>query len=721
MRHPYRRICLFFVLVQLFFCQPLHAEDGYELWLRYPLVTDAKLLSHYREILQEIVIPDTSPTLRAARAELERGLGGLLGQPVVFASEVGQNNALIAGTPTSSEIVAGLGLDARLSDLGEEGYLLLTTDVQGKNATVIAANTDVGVLYGVFHLLRLVQTYRPIDDLNVASVPKVLHRLLNHWDNLDGTVERGYAGFSLWDWHKLPDYLDPRYTDYARANASLGINGTVLTNVNANAMVLTPMYLEKAAALADVFRPYGIRVYLTARFNAPMEIGGLQTADPIDPDVQAWWRAKVDEIYRYIPDFGGFVVKANSEGQPGPQDYGRTHADGANLLADALAPHGGVVMWRAFVYSNEEPEDRAKQAYNEFTTLDGAFRENVLVQVKNGPIDFQPREPFHPIFGAMPKTPLMIELQITKEYLGFATHLVYLAPMWKEVLDSDTYAEGEGSLVARVIDGSLHGYTHTAMAGVANTGTDRNWSGSHFDQANWYAFGRLAWDHTLDAGEIAEEWIRATFTNDPAFVEPVRAMMMGSWEAAINYMTPLGLHHIMGESHHYGPAPWVSGGPRADWTSVYYHRADSLGIGFDRTAAGSDAVSQYFPPVRDRFADPKRSEKYLLWFHHVPWDYELTTGETLWEGLVHRYHAGVDSVRAMQKTWDSLEGYIDQPRYEQVRAFLKIQEKEARWWRDACLLYFQTFSRRPFPEGLEKPAHTLDYYMSLSFPYAPGI
>src|SRR5690606_19922947 len=367
-----------------------------------------------------------------------------------------------------------------------------------------------------------------------------------------------------------------------------------------------------------------IRVYLTARFNAPMEIGSLQTADPIDPDVQAWWRAKVDEIYRYIPDFGGFVVKANSEGQPGPQDYGRTHADGANLLADALAPHGGVVMWRAFVYSNEEPEDRAKQAYNEFTTLDGAFRENVLVQVKNGPIDFQPREPFHPLFGAMPKTPLMIELQITKEYLGFATHLVYLAPMWKEVLDSDTYAEGEGSLVARVIDGSLHGYTHTAMAGVANTGTDRNWSGSHFDQANWYAFGRLAWDHTLDAGEIAEEWIRATFTNDPAFVEPVRAMMMGSWEAAINYMTPLGLHHIIGESHHYGPAPWVSGGPRADWTSVYYHRADSLGIGFDRTAAGSDAVSQYFPPVRDRFADPKRSEKYLLWFHHVPWDYELT-------------------------------------------------------------------------------------------------
>ena len=420
--------------------------------------------------------------------------------------------------------------------------------------------------------------------------------MLNHWDNLDRTVERGYAGFSLWDWHKLPDYLDPRYTDYARANASLGINGTVLTNVNANATSLLPEYLAKAAALAAVFRPYGIRVYLTARFSAPVEIGGLKTADPLDPVVAGWWKRKADEIYALIPDFGGFLVKANSEGQPGPQDYGRTHADGANMLADALAPHGGVVLWRAFVYSNDVPEDRAKQAYGEFQPLDGRFRPNVLVQVKNGPIDFQPREPFHPLFGAMPKTPLMMELQITKEYLGFATHLAFLGPLFEEALRADTHAKGEGSTVAKVIDGSLHGYATTGIAGVANVGTDRNWCGGVFACANWYAFGRLAWDHTLTSDRVADEWVRLTFGNDPALVAPVKEMMLGSREAVVDYMTPLGLVHLMAEGHHYGPGPWVSTARRADWNSVYYHRADANGIGFDRTASGSNAVAQYFPP-----------------------------------------------------------------------------------------------------------------------------
>ena len=698
------------------------AEDGYDLWLRYHPIEDENTLEHYRTSISEWVVGGQSETLELVRQELRRGLDGLMDLEIPMAITVGRDNALVVGTPGTSPTVASVNLGSALAEAGDEGYVIRTTTVLGRRATIIAANTDAGVLYGVFHFLRLLQMHRRIDDLDIVSAPAIRHRILNHWDNLDRTVERGYAGFSLWDWHRLPDYVDPRYTDYARANASVGINGTVLTNVNANALVLTPMYLEKAAALADVFRPYGIRVYLTARFSAPSEIGGLETADPLDPSVRAWWAAKADEIYRHIPDFGGLLVKANSEGQPGPQDYGRTHAEGANMLADAVAPHGGVVMWRAFVYSSDEPEDRARQAYNEFVPLDGSFRENVLVQVKNGPIDFQPREPFHPLFGAMPETPLMMEFQITKEYLGFSTHLVYLAPLFKEVLDADTYARGEGSSVANVIDGSLHGYERTGIAGVSNIGTDRNWTGSHFDQANWYAFGRLAWDHGLEPEEIAREWIRATFTNDPSFLEPAAKIMLGSREAAVNYMTPLGLHHLMARGHHYGPGPWVSGGPRADWTSVYYHRADSIGIGFDRTRGGSDAVSQYFPPLDEIFGSREEvPPEYLLWFHHVAWDDEMESGRTLWDELVHRYYAGVRSVEAMRETWSSLRDLIDAERYNQVQAFLGIQVREARWWRDACVLYFQTFSKRPVPEGLERPSRSLEHYRTLSFPYAPGI
>jgi alpha-glucuronidase len=566
----------------------------------------------------------------------------------------------------------------------------------------------------------MLKTQKNIEEVSVVSKPRIQHRVLNHWDNLDRTVERGYAGFSIWDWHKLPDYIKPRYKDYARANASIGINGTVLTNVNANSDVLTPQYLEKVAALADVFRPYGIKVYLTARFSAPVEIGGLETADPLEPAVVSWWKNKVDEIYEYIPDFGGFLVKANSEGQPGPQDYGRSHAVGANMLADALAPHDGIVMWRAFVYSNEVPEDRAKQAYNEFTPLDGKFRDNVLVQVKNGPIDFQPREPFHPLFGAMPETPLMMEFQITKEYLGQATHLVYLAPLYKEALYSDTYAEGEGSRVAKVVDGSLEDHEISGIAGVSNIGTDRNWCGHTFDQANWYAYGRLAWDHSLSSVDIAEEWLRMTFTNDPDFIGPVKEMMLASREITVNYMTPIGLAHIMGWGHHYGPAPWIDEG-RADWTSVYYHRADTGGIGFDRTASGSNAVNQYYDPVAERFADPETCpEKYLLWFHHLPWDYSTNSGRTLWKELVYRYYNGTDSVRWMQETWNSVKGMIDRQRHDKVSEFLDIQLQEAEWWRNACLLYFQTYSRRPVPAKYEKPSKSLLHYKNLKFKYAPG-
>jgi alpha-glucuronidase len=681
------------------------AEDGYDLWLRYRPLAAAQ-----RPAIRTIAPSADTPTLKIARAELQRGLDGL-----VRGAASPDGPSILLGTPAGSPAVAALNLP--LKGAGQEGYLIRTV---GKT-TVVAANSDIGVLYGVFHYLRLVQTGQDVDKLDILSAPKVNHRLLNHWDNLDGHVERGYAGASLWDWWKLPDYLDSRYVDYARANASIGINGTVLNNVNAKADSLTAPYIAKAAALADVFRPYGIKVYLSARFSAPIEIGGLKTADPLDPAVQAFWKAKADEIYKAIPDFGGFLVKANSEGQPGPQDYGRTHVDGANMLADAVGPHGGIVMWRAFVYSHEQPDDRAKQGYSEFKPFDGQFRDNVIVQVKNGAIDFQPREPFHPLFGAMPKTNLGMEFQITKEYLGFATHLVYLGPLYEETLKSDTYAHGAGSTVAKVVDGTLDNRPLTLMAGVSNIGRDRNWSGSQFDQANWYVFGRLAWDPEASTQGIAADWAKMTFSTDPRFVAPTVAMMMGSREAAVDYMTPLGLHHQMGRGHHYGPGPWVTGGPRADWTSVYYAKAGKDGIGFDRTVTGSNATAQYAPVVAKRFTDLKTvDEKELLWFHHLPWTYRLKSGQTLWDGLVTHYSRGVATVDGMGKTWADLAPYVDPERHAQVADFLAIQRTEAQWWRDASIAYFQTFSGLPLPAGEAPPAHALDYYEALSFPYAPG-
>jgi len=524
--------------------------------------------------------------------------------------------------------------------------------------------------------------------------------MLNHWDNLDRTVERGYAGASLWNWHKLPGYIDPRYEDYARANASIGINGTVLTNVNANALVLTPMYLEKVAALADVFRPYGIKVYLTARFSAPIEIGGLETADPLNAEVKAWWKSKAAEIYDSIPDFGGFLVKANSEGQPGPQNYGRSHADGANMLADALAPHGGAVIWRAFVYSELDPTDRAKQAYSKFVPADGSFRQNVLIQSKNGPIDFQPREPFHPMFGAMPETPLMMEFQITQEYLGFSTHLAFLPTLYEEVLQADTYRKGKGSTVAKVIDGSLHDKRLTGMSGVSNIGSDLNWTGHPFGQANWYGFGRLAWDPHLNAEEIADDWLQLTYSTDPDFLAIAKPMMLGSREAVVNYMTPLGLVHLFDTDHHYGPWPWVSELGRPEWNPTYYHKADSAGIGFDRTTAGTNALSQYAPEVRAKFADLESCpEEYLLWFHHLPWDYKLKNGKTLWDGMALQYQAGVDQVEKMIVSWERAKPYITNAQHQEVRMLLDIQLEEATWWKDACLSYFQRLVARPSPLG----------------------
>ena len=695
------------------------AEDGYDLWLRYPRVSDAARLAEYRAAAGQLVVGGDSPTLRAARDELVAAITALVGTAPDVRDAVNADGAIVIGTPASSPVIRSLAITAELRGLGREGYLVRAMRVGGRRAIVVAANDDVGVLYGAFALLRQMQTHRPLRTVRLRESPKVALRLLNHWDNLDGSVERGYAGRSIWRWDSLPGVVSPRYRDYARANASIGINGAVLTNVNANARVLTPEYLDKVAAVAGVLRPYGVRVYLTARFSAPIELGGLRTADPLDPAVRQWWKAKIDEIYTKVPDFGGFVVKANSEGQPGPQDYKRSHADGANVLAEPLAAHGGIVMWRAFVYSNEVPTDRVKQAYDEFKPLDGKFRDNVLVQVKSGPLDFQPREPFHPLFGAMPNTPLMMEFQITKEYLGQDTHLVYLGSYWEEVLRADTHVKGRGSTVARVIEGAVQPYARTGIAGVANIGSDRNWTGSQFNQVNWYAFGRLAWNPEGSARAIADEWIRMTFTNAPAAVATIRTMLLQSREAVVNYMTPLGLAHIMATGHHYGPAPWVTL-RRADWSPTYYHRADTLGVGFDRTSKGSNAVAQYAAPVRDRYEHLATTpDSVLLWFHRVPWTYRMRSGRPLWDELVFRYNAGVDTVRVMQKSWASVRPAVDAERFDQVSGFLDIQEREARWWRDAALTYFQQFSRMPIPARYEQPAHPLAYYQRITCPRNP--
>lgn len=699
----------------------INSEDGYRLWLRYDKIDNQKLLEKYQAQLNGFYFEKNSSILNSAKEELQLGLTGLLGKEINEVENI-SDGVIIAGTHTNSSKIASLISEDQLINIGDEGYIISSKVYEGKNVFVITSNNDIGVLYGVFHFLRLIQTHQDINEIHIESSPKIKLRVINHWDNLDRTVERGYAGFSIWDWHKLPEYIESRYKDYARANASIGINGTAITNVNANALIFSPYYLERVKALADVFRSYGIKIYLTARFSAPIEIGGLESADPLESSVQEWWNNKVKEIYDYIPDFGGFLVKADSEGQPGPHNYNRSHAEGANMLADALKPFGGVVMWRAFVYDFDVKEDRAKQAYNQFVPLDGKFKDNIFIQVKNGAIDFQPREPFHPMFGAQPKTNLMMEFQITQEYLGQATTLAYLAPMWKEVLDSDTFAEGDGSTVAKVIDGTLDNHEMSGIAGVSNIGTDRNWTGHTFGQANWYAYGRLAWNHRLSSEQIAEEWIRMTFGNRKETVEQIKHMMLISHETIVNYMTPLGLHHIMGWDHHYGPAPWIKDKHRDDWTSVYYHRADETGIGFDRTEIGSNAISQYLPEVAENFGSLEECpEKYLLWFHHVPWKYEMKSGNTLWEEMVYKYYEGVDSVKSIRRTWETLSGKIDEERFNRVSMLLKIQEKEAIWWRNACLLYFQTFSNKPIPKEVEQPDKTLEYYMNLNFPYAPGI
>lgn len=563
---------------------------------------------------------------------------------------------------------------------------------------IIRSSDDAGALYGAYSLLR--------DSVSIPreESPAFTLRLLNHWDNLDGTVERGYAGHSLWDWEALPDSISPRYEEYARENARIGINGTVLNNVNASPKILSHDYLVKVARLADTFRPYGIKVYLSVNFASPMVLDSLPTADPLVPEVAAWWKNKADEIYSLIPDFGGFLVKANSEGQPGPMDFGRTHADGANMLARALAPHNGIVMWRAFVYSPIDA-DRAKQAYMEFQPLDGQFDSNVIIQIKNGPIDFQPREPYSPLFGAMPHTAEMVEFQVTQEYLGHANHLAFLAPMWKEFFD--------------YVDPS----SLKAIAGVANIGDSECMTGNPLADANRYAFGRLAWDPSLSSGQIAGEWIgdnllTADKTMPDSIYNSLVDMFLTSRETVVDYMMPLGLHHIFAFGHHYGPEPWCDvPGARPDWLPKYYHRADSEGLGFDRTTGGSNAVEQYPEPLRSQLNDPATCpEKFLLWFHHVPWNYRLKSGNTLWDKLCLHYERGVLAAEDYRRRWQEAAPYIDPALHADVAERLRTQAADARWWQDACLQYFREFSRLPYPAGVTPPARPLDELKKITLP-----
>lgn len=664
-------------------------EDGYELWLRYRKIQNADRLAFYRKAMPTVcMLLGKSDTRVAILNELNRSLPVMLDCPVAVTDAMPSGNAVVIGTLADlKDIPLLLSTDER-SRLGSEGYIVRHVNTAGRDLIVIAGNTVISTLYGTYSLLREMQTDRDISSINASSTPRIQRRVINHWDNLDGVVERGYAGRSLWKWEDLPDKVDSRILDYARACASVGINGTVLNNVNASALSLRRDYLVKTAALADTLRPYGIRVMLSPLFSAPIKLGKLKTADPRDSRVMQWWADKIAEIYQIIPDFGGFVVKANSEGQPGPQTYGATHAEGANMIAKLLSPHGGVISWRAFVYNTEKQGDRASAAYEEFVPNDGKFATNVFIQVKNGPLDFQAREPFHPIFGAMPKTRLGLELQITKEYLGQATHLVYLAPMWKEVLESDTYAKGAGSTVAKVVDGTLDGNTDSLIAGVANTGDDRNWCGHHFDQANWYAYGRLAWDHQLGSEDIAKEWIRSTWSHDPETIAAISQIMMQSRETCVNYMIPLGLNGLF-DSTHYGPRPGLVNltvGRRRDWTTQYFHNMSDNGVGFDRSSTGSNNVSLYRKPLSEQLGDINSCpEKYLLWFHHVPWNHKMKSGRTLWQELEAHYDKGVEDCEAMRAHWKSLENKVDSQRFREVLARIDLQVPHAREWRNTCL------------------------------------
>ncbi len=641
------------------------ARDGHELWLKGNT-------------------PAATQTLEIAKAELQSSWSGAL--------------------PT-------LTLDKKMKSLPEGSFSITLTGGQAE----IKASTEAGLLYGAYHLLRMQSLGQTSADTTLVEQPSYNIRILNHWDNLNGTIERGYAGQSIF-WRNSADQM--RLKDYARANASIGINAFVPDNVNASPELLSSECLQEVRKMADIMRPFGIKTYLAINFASPMVLDGLATADPLNKDVQKWWAKKVKEIYALIPDFGGFLVKANSEGQPGPNDFGRSHAEGANMLAKALKPYKGIVMWRAFVYSPSDP-DRAKQAYLEFQPLDGQFMDNVIIQVKNGPIDFQPREPFSALFGAMPKTREMAEVQITQEYLGHSNHVAYLGTMWQEFID-DVRQHADCPLNNKQSrPGAL-----TAISGVSNVGNSVSWCGNVMAQSNWYAFGRLAWNDELSAEAIAQEWAMQTFAEGKEGnsergkeLQPIVDMMMRSREAVVDYMMPLGLHHQFAWGHHYGPEPYCDiPGARPDWMPSYYHKADAQGLGFNRSSTGTNATGQYAVPYASLLDDVETCPaNLLLWFHHVGWDKQIThqcgdkqLRESLWDALCHHYQQGLDEVRQMQRKWIKCEGKIDAEVYADIAARLRIQARDAQWWKDGCLLYFQTFSKMPFPDDVEPAVHSLE-------------
>ena len=691
--------------LSLFLFSVVSAHDGSQLWLQGSA-------------------PSATSTLEIANAELNQSWKG--------AAPVLKLNKSMKALPDGS----------------------FSITIQAGTPTIQSAS-EVGLLYGAYHLIRMQQTGANVRDTALVEQPSYNIRILNHWDNLNGTIERGYAGRSIF-WRNSADQmrrnadgevneedlLHPkdapeipsvdRLRDYARANASIGINAYVPDNVNASPKVLTAEYLQEVRKMADIMRPYGIRTYLAINFASPMVIGGLETADPLDKNVQKWWTAKVKEIYKLIPDFGGFLVKANSEGQPGPNDFGRTHAEGANMLAKALKPFKGIVMWRAFVYSPSDP-DRAKQAYLEFQPLDGQFLDNVIIQIKNGPIDFQPREAYSALFGAMPQTREMAEWQITQEYLGHSNHIAYLAPMWTEFLQQVkdiARCPINNQLLAMSNQQSAQGSKLkaqnsklTAISAVSNVGNSPSWCGNVMAQSNWYAFGRLAWNDELSACQIADEWARLTLfpgRNDAAAAKAlasVKSLMMRSREAIVDYMMPLGLHHQFAWGHHYGPEPYCDiPGARPDWMPSYYARADREGLGFDRSSTGSNATGQYPADYAKVLDDPETCPyDLLLWFHHVPWGKTIqhrcgtqVMRESLWNALCHHYQQGLDEARAMQRDWERCQGLIDADTFADIQRRLRIQTRDAQWWKDGCLLYFQTFSCLPFPDDVEPAVHDLD-------------
>ncbi len=691
------------------------AEDGSSLWLRYVQCSDSQKLGEYRSAATEIVVQDfdvtAAPTIALIRNELKVGLDGLLGQDVPLTAgnvtEITHAGSVVVGTPESSPIINSLNLTESLNPLGDEGYLIKSTTVNGHPVTVIASKGKFGALYGAFAYLRLMQTQKSVKNLAIADKPKIKLRQLDHWE-----TERNYAGGNFIDWNSLPNTLLPRYTVFARACASVGINAFVFNNVNTSSTYLGDAYILKEKALADLFRPYGIKVYLVAPYNSPTKqasasLGGgivvakQATADPTVASVADWWNAEVKAIYSQIPDFGGFLVKAGSEGQSGPGDYGKSHSQGANLLARALAPYGGTCLWRSFVYDATVDPDRLARCYKDFHPLDGQFDDNAFVQSKFGPLDFMPRETFNPLFGGLPNTNQAIELQITQEYTGQGKKICYLPLIWQEILYTDTYANGPGTLVGKIVDGTAYGNERTAFVGVANIGSAVNMTGQHFGQANFYAFGRMAWNWTISPQNLADDWARMTWSNDGYAVETIVAMLMGSRESVVDHQEPLGLAHQQSQTStgdHYTPGPGESGNP-PEWYGSYYNKADEAGLGYDRSITGSNFVGQYYEPLRSMWGNIDTCpENLLAWFHHVPWDFKMKSGRIFWDELANRYQIGVHYITNMRAQWDSVQPYVDSDRFTAVKNLLVVNETDAGVWRDTSLNYFGTFSKRPIPD-----------------------